>query len=139
MKTKILVLLVFVLTISSCVPKSDYEKLERQLSETEQELSDLKFKYDQILEEKRQEEIEKARTPYVTESQALGYIKDYYSFYNKDTRYRNVELRRTADNRFKVSLETCTKKGSFSNDNFFWNASVRTLTVYNDGKYDFGY
>lgn len=90
-----------------------------------------------LIEEKRQAEIERNRKPYITEAQALQHIKDNYNFDEKHMRYRNVQLRRIADNSFRVSLETCTKKGNFSNNDFFWTSSVRTLTVNNNGKYEF--
>ena len=137
MKNRLLGLAIILFTVSSCVPKSDYEKLEKELETTKQELSDITYKYDLLVEEKRQAEIERNKKPYITEAQALQYIKDNYSFYEKDMRYRNVQLRRIDNNSFRVSLETCIKKGSFSNDDFFWNSQVRTLTVYNNGKYDF--
>lgn len=144
MKIKILSLLIFILTLNGCVSKSDYEKLEREkaqledtLNEIKQELTEVQYNYEQLLEEKRLAEIERNRKPYISEAQALNYIKDNYDFYEKDMRYRNVVLRRVDDNSFRVSLEECTKKGPFSNDDFFWNARVRTLTVHNNGKYDF--
>lgn len=143
---------------SSCVLKSDYNKLEKEkrdleseLEKTKKELSDVNFKYsllnvlleeqeeeqEKIEMEKRQAEIEKNKKPYIKENQALDYIDDYYNFYKKDMLYRNVELRRIAKNSFRVSLETCTKKGDFSNEDFFWSSEVRTLSVYNNGKYEF--
>lgn len=132
------------LSLNACVSKSDYEKLEKekieletQLEETKNELSNVRYKYDQLNEEKIQAEIERNKTPYISEDQALQYIKDNYAFYEKDITYRNVQLRRISDNSFRVSLETCTKKGSFSDDDFFWHSSVRTLTVHKNGKYDF--
>ena len=155
MKSKILILGLSLLTLNACVSKSDYDKLEKEKSELEtllekttQELSDVNYKYDQILEEKkqaeleiirkkRQAEIERNRVPYISDSKAKQYIKDNYAFYEKDTKYRNLQLRRIANNSFKVSLEECTAKGDFSNDDFFWHSRVRTLTIHNNGKYDF--
>ncbi len=144
MKIKLIGLTISLVIMISCVPKSDYEKLEKekadletQLEETMQELSDVTYEYNLLIEEKRQAEIERNKKPYITEAQALKYIKDNYSFYEKDVLYRNVQLRRIDDNSFKVSLETCTNKGDFSNSDFFWNSQVRTLTVYKNGEYDF--
>lgn len=144
MKNGLLGLSTILLSGSSCVLESDYKKLEVdyaelqvQLEVTKQELSDVTYKYDLLVEEQLQAEMERNEKPYITEVQALQYIKDNYSFYEKDMRYRNVQLRRIDDNVFMVSLETCTRKGDFSNDDFFWNSQVRTLTVYKDGKYDF--
>lgn len=137
-------MVIFFISLSSCVPTSDYEKLEKekneletQLEEIKQELADITDKYDLLIEKERQAEIERNKKPYITEAKALKYIKDNYSFYEKDMKYRNVQLRRISGNSFRVSLETCTKKGGFCDDDFFWNSSVRTLTVYNNGKYDF--
>lgn len=137
MKTKLVLLVIITITLIGCVSKSEYEKLEKELEKTKQELTYIKGQYEVLLEEKRQAEIERNRKPYISEAQALQYIKDNYDFYEKDMLYRNVQLRRIDDNSFRVSLETCTKKGSFSNDNFFWFSTVRTLIVYNNGKYDF--
>jgi hypothetical protein len=137
MKINILVLAVSILTLYSCVSKTDYEKLEKTLDETKQDLTDVSYRYELLIEEKRQIEIERNKKPFITDKQALGYIKDNYSFYEKDMKYRNVQLRRTDDNIFRVSLEECTMKGGFSNNNFFWNSRVRTLTVHKSEKYDF--
>lgn len=144
MKIKFLILGFGLLTMNSCVSKSDYDKLEKektdlanQLEEIKQELSVMSDKYYELYEEKRKAEIEKNKKPYISESQALQYIKDNYSFYEKDMLYRNVQLRRISDNSFRVSLEECTKKGPFSDDEFFWRSNVRTLTVHSNGKYDF--
>ena len=130
MKFKFLILGIGILMLNACVSKSDYEKLEK-------EKNDLANKLEELYEEKRLAEIEKNKKPYVSESQALEYIKDNYTFYQKDMLYRNVQLRRISDNSFKVSIEECTKKGQFSNDDFFWFSNIRTLTVYSDGTYDF--
>lgn len=142
MKRKIIALSI-PLIISACgVPQDDYDKLklekealEEKLQDSELEISNLKQQNDDLIEEKRQIEIEKNRTPFVTENQALGYIKDYYDFYDSDVDYRNVRLRRLEDNVFTVLLEECTKKGSFSNNDFFWTARIKQLTVNNDGTY----
>lgn len=137
MKFKTLIIGTAFLTLNSCVPKSDYEKLKEEKNKLELQLEETKKEYNQLLEEKRQAEIEKNRIPYISEEQAMKYIKDNYAFYEKDMKYRNVQLRRIADNSFRVSLEECTKKGDFSNDDFFWHSNVRTLTVHKNGKYDF--
>lgn len=144
MKITQLIILISLFTLSGCVSKSDYEKLEVENSEltiqldaTKQELLNISNKYNQLNYEKQQAEIEKNNTPYISEDQAMQYISDNFAFYEKDVSYRNVQVRRISDNSFSVSLETCTKKGPFSNDEFFWRTSVRNLTVHKSGKYDF--
>tara|TARA_R110000744_G_scaffold88912_1_gene173121 strand:- start:163 stop:606 length:444 start_codon:yes stop_codon:yes gene_type:complete len=144
MKGKIIILGISLLMLNSCVSKSDYEKselekseLEIQLQEIKQELSDVKYKYNQIKQEKSQAEIERNKKPFITENKALQLIGDNFSFYERNMVYRNVKLRRIADNSFKVSLETCINKKNYVSDDFFWKSKVRTLTVYNNGKYDF--
>lgn len=112
-----------------CVPKSEYEQLKADYEE-------LQSKLYYIEEAQRQAEIERNSIPYITEQQALEYIKDRFSFYEKDKVYRNVELRRIADNSFQVSLETCINKADFKRDNFFWKHENRKLIVYNDGSYE---
>jgi hypothetical protein len=135
-KSSVISLLISICLLG-CVSKSDYERVEAELETTKLELSQVKTSYEILLNEKRQEEIRRNSVPYITEEQALGYIDDHFSFYDRDTKYRNVALRRLSDNTFTVAIETCTKKGNFSNDNFFWTSSTRTLTVYPNGKYDF--
>ena len=132
-------LIISLLSISllGCISQSDYDRVQAELETTKFELNQVKTSYEILLNEKRQEEIQRNSVPYVTEEQAIGYIDDHFSFYDRDTKYRNVALRRLSDNTFTVAIETCTKKGNFSNDNFFWTSSTRTLTVYPDGKYDF--
>lgn len=142
MKRKIIALSV-PLIISACgVPQDDYDKLkqenealEEKLQDSELQISNLQQQNGDLLEEKRQIEIEKNRAPFVSESQALDYIKDYYDFYDSDVDYRNVRLRRIEDNVFTVSLEECTNKGEFSNDDFFWHSRIKRLTVNSDGTY----
>ena len=115
------------------------ENIELQIERNElaNELQKTQENYDLLLYEKQQKEIEINKTPYISEKQALQYIQDYYSFYNKDFKYRNVQLRRKAKNSFTVSLEECIDKADFTSGDFFWNSTVRTLTVYEDGNYDF--
>lgn len=147
---KVLYLILF-LGLTGCVSKSKYEKLETDyqslimekrtletdLASVQQSYFQVKSDYDEMLESKRKEEIQRNSKKYISETEALGYIRDYYSFYDGDTKYRNVQLRRTDKNRFKVSLEEVTKKGSFSNNEFFWSSAVFNLIVNNDDTYKF--
>jgi len=144
MKNGLLVVPIFALSLIGCVSQTEYDKLETEKNNAEsslqavkQELSEVSHQYELILEEQRQAEIERNKKPYINELQALQYIEDNFSFYQQDETYRNVQLRRIDDNSFRVSLEQCTKKGTFSNNDFFWHSKVRTLTVHNNGKYDF--
>lgn len=134
-------------TIVGCVPQSDYnqlksekDELELKVGKLEDEISNIQHEYNQLLAEKRETEIEMSKAPYISEEKAILYIKDYYSFYEKDIQYRNIELRRIADNIFKVSVEECGWKSTSGEDpcdggDFYWSAKVRTLTVYNNGKF----
>ena len=130
-----MIFLILLTTLFSCVTKTEYDKLKTEKELLAQKLNLLQSEYDKLLEAQRQVEIERAKIKYYTEQEALGFIKDYYSFYQPDILYRNVRLRRTGDNSFKVSLETTTSKGDFSNDDFFWSSQVYNLTISNDGKY----
>lgn len=122
-------LVVISFLLLGCVPKSEHDQLKSDYEALQSRLNSLE-------EAQRQAEIERNSIPYVTEQQALEYIKDHYSFYEKDKVYRNVELRRIADNSFQVSLETCINKSDFKRDNFFWDHINRKLIVYNDGNYE---
>ncbi len=147
---KVLYLILF-LGLTGCVSKSKYEKLESDyqtlimenqtletdLASVQQNYFQVKSDYEEILESKRKEEIERNAKKYVSESEALGYIRDFYEFYDSDTQYRNIKLRRTDKNIFKISLEEVTKKGPFSDNDFFWKAVVYNLTVNNDNTYKY--
>ena len=151
-----------VVILNSCVSDSAYKKLEKekmelenQLKNNNQKIIELTQKYDTLSNKLKLEEEKKAvakqnpkpnntsietinnNYPYITEEQAMQYINDNYSFYESDVLFRNVRLRRLSNNSFRVSLEECTKKGKFSNDDFFWRSVVRTLIVKNNNKYTF--
>lgn len=147
---KVLYLILF-LGLTGCVSKSKHEKLEADyqdlqiekhnlesdLANLQDDYYEVKTDYDNMVQVKRREEIERSRIKYVSESEALSYIRDFYSFYESDTKFRNINLRRTDQNSFKVSLEEVTSKGSFSNNDFFWSAAVYNLVVNNDDTYTY--
>lgn len=162
MKYIVLSIALNILLASSCVSDSAYKKLENEknilesrLKSNADKLDELSTKYDTLLDKiKKDEEIalkkqnERKTTvsenqnnnyPYVSEEEAMKYINDNYSFYQKDMLFRNVQLRRLSNNSFRVSLEECTKKGNFSNNDFFWSANVKTLKISGNGKYSFEY
>jgi hypothetical protein len=141
MKLKILILLIS-FSFISCVSKSEHESLEKELEETKvllvktnEELSNFKEKFKELNEEKRQAELSKNTRPYITKTEAIEYVKDYYAFYDNDKIYRNAKFRRVEKNVFKVSLEECFKNGRFKENDFFWDSKVRTLTVNNNDTY----
>jgi hypothetical protein len=153
MKFKLLSSVLITSILFSCVSQSDYDKLkiekensekkfksenrekDKKIEKVKYELSLLKEDLNQLMAEKRLSEIEKNRKPYVSELEAKKYLKDYYDFYESDNIYRNAKFRRVDDNVFKVSLEECTKKGGFSDNDFYWHSIVKTLNVKNDGTY----
>ena len=126
-----------------CVSQSEYDKLQEENKKLKEKnsiqfarIALLTSELDELEREKEKAQIEKNRIKWYSDDQALNYVKDYYEFYNTDNKFRNVKIRRVTDNEFRVSLEECTKKASFSNDDFFWNARVYRLTIDNKGKYD---
>jgi hypothetical protein len=150
-----------VVILSSCVSDSAYKKLEKEKKDLEnqirnnnQKINDLTQKYDTLnnklkLEEEDKKEVAKQNPkpnntsietinnnyPFITEEQAMQYINDNYSFYDKNKLYRNVQLRRITSNSFDVSLDEKSK--AFSHNDFNWLSRVKRLTVYNNHKYDF--
>ena len=114
----------------SCgVPQSKYEELK-----TENEK--LKKRNQELLDEISQQKTEKLNDLKVhTEEEALRLLKDWYSFYHADDLFRKPRFRRVANNEFLVSLEECTKKGPFKKQDFFWNAVVLQIIIYEDGTY----
>ena len=126
-----------------CVSQTKYDELLEENKQLKEEngiqstrIMLFEAKVEELEEEKRNAQIEKTKIKWYSDEQALGYVKDYYEFYNSDNRFRNVKIRRVTDNQFRVSLEECTKKANFSNDDFFWNARVYRRTIDNKGNYD---
>ncbi|WP_282774130.1 hypothetical protein [Phaeodactylibacter xiamenensis] len=133
-------LAIVVVFLVSCVPQSDYDQLNSEKQQLERELKNLKYKYNQLLEENRQAEIAKQQIPFIPDSEVIKYIEDNYSFHERGTKYRNVQVKRIADNSFAISLELCNCGSSRDNccsDNFFWEFVVKNLTVHPNGSYDF--
>lgn len=148
---RILILFAISLTLVSCmVPKTDYdalktesEQLKMQNEQLNADLDQLKTEYDKLrldyetLQREKIEAQERAlRTSLHTEGEALRLLKDYYDFYNADMQYRNARVRRLSNNSFVISLEECSKKGPFSDDEFFWHSVNLTITINNDGTYN---
>lgn len=148
---KKLIIAPILLLILSCVSKTEYDNLLNEKENLQSEIIDLNTRLEaqssslaiyqkeiyNLREEKRQADVRKSQVKYITEDEARGYVKDYYEFYEADQLFRNVQIRRVADNKFKVSLESVTRKANFSKDDFFWKAWVYNLTVNNNGTYDF--
>ena len=144
MKINLTLFAAAVLTFSGCVSKSDYEKVKNENDSLTIEIKQLKIDINIVRsenqtfrEEKQKLEEKKRQASYHSEEEALRLVKDYYEFYDADQTYRNPRVRRISNNSFRISLEECTKKGSFSDDNFFWRSTVVRLTISEDGKYDF--
>ena len=133
------------LLLGSCVSKTEYDKLENERQRLEVENNNLEYKLstlryenyqikselDKMLEAKQKEENEKSRVKYVSDSEALGYIKDYYSFYQTNKTYRDIKLRRTSKNSFIVSLEEAF---TFTD---IWSDMIYSLVVNNDKSYNY--
>lgn len=120
----------FTLLLLSCVPKSDYEALERENAQLIQELETLRLEKSQ-----REEQERLALIRHRSEDEALKLIKDYYEFYNADMIYRKPKVRRLSSSQFVISLEECVKKGDFSDQDFFWHSRVISLTINSDDTY----
>ncbi len=50
--------------------------------------------------------------------------------------YINPRLRRFNGNTIEISLEECTKKADFKNEDIFWNSIVLKLVINEDGTYN---
>ena len=106
--------------VVSCVSKTEHEdlefeyrklqlekeNLEKELSELRSEYYEVRSDHDRLLNARRKEEMERKRKKYVSESEALDHIKDYYNFYKGSTAPRDIKLRRTDKNSFVVSLKS---------------------------------
>jgi hypothetical protein len=136
MKTHKALMIILVLLIVGCgVPLKEHEQLIKENDSLKNKIETLEIKYNKLIQEKFQLEIEQKKKKFVTESEALGYLKDYYEFYDANNIFRNPKVRRVDKNAFIISLEECLKKGGFSNKNFFWSSTVKKLVVNNDGTY----
>lgn len=130
---KIITALTFSITLLSCgVPQSDYDKLKSENEQLKNEISNIEIENTEL---KAKLEEKKRIASNHSEAEALKLLKDYYSFYNSDMTYRNPRVRRVDGNTFKISLEDCTKKADFKNDDFFWHSQVLTLVINEDGTY----
>lgn len=131
------------LIITSCVSKSDYEKLESdyhdvlaekqhlkmQLTDLREDYYTMRIDYDKMVQAKKREEIERNRKQYVSESTAIKYIRDYYEFYKSETTPRDIKLKRTDKNSFVVSLKE--SMGGFEMDvNLIYHLLVNSDNTY---------
>jgi hypothetical protein len=123
---KLIYLIVLVPLMLSCVSQTEYDKLKAEKEKLQND-------YDNLLEEKRQIEIVKNSKKHFSETEVLSILKDYYDFYNREMVYRNPKIRRVDSNSFKISLDIRPKKAP--NENFFWDSTVLTLVINNDGSY----
>lgn len=123
---KLIYLIVFAPLMLGCVSQAEYDKLKAEKEKLQND-------YDNLLAEKRQIEIEKNSKKYFSEKDVLSALRDYYEFYDRDMVYRNPKIRRVDNNSFKISMDIRYKKAP--NENFFWNATVITLVINNDGSY----
>lgn len=130
---KIITALIFSSTLLCCgVPQSEYDKLKAENEQFKSEISNIEIENNELkakLEEKKRIDSNHS------EIEALKLLKDYYNFYNSDMIYRNPRIRRVNGNTFNISLEDCTKKADFKNDDFFWHSQVLTLVINEDGTY----
>lgn len=117
--------------LTSCVPKSDYDQLKAENERLREEVESLQSEKREREEQERLESLKQH-----SEEEALRLIKDYYEFYNANMIYRKPKVRRVSSNVFKISLEECTKKGGFSDQDFFWHSRVINLTINSDGTYN---
>lgn len=140
---KIVIVITIPLLFSSClVPKSEYDELESKNEIVVSDNERLKLviqRQNRILDSLDNEKDliarKKLETSLHSENEALRLIEDYYTFYYANMVYRNPQLRRIGDNKFSVSLQECTNKEAFKEDDFFWHSRVLTLTINNDGTY----
>jgi len=136
-------LIITAFALTSCVSKSDYEKLKQENQALTIEAKQLNVRIDnltiennELLEYKNEQEEKKRIASLHTDEEALSLVKDYYEFYNADNIYRNPKVRRVSENVFRISLEECTKKGGFSDNSFFWRSTVIRLTIHENGEYN---
>lgn len=65
-----------------------------------------------------------------TEKDALGFLEDYYSFYQRDKRFRNPIFKRISYNSFEISVEECNK--NYTDDDIYYNSALFILNIKND-------
>ena len=141
MNLKKLLYIISVFTLlTNCVSKSKHEDLKNKNLELRQKLNKVEKELKQYKLKETEQRLNDLALPYVTEKQALAYIKDNYEFFERDKKYKNVKLRRSSKNSFVVALDECgcipvSACYNFPGDCF--NAVVKTLTIYAGGKYDF--
>lgn len=140
---KIITSLIILMILSSCmVPQSDYDKLKLEnesLKSSNDRLDtlnlELRKKIEIIDDENERIEQKKSEISLHSEEEALRLIEDYYRFYYANKIYRNPQLRRIDDNKFRVSLEECINKEGFKENNMFWDSQLLTIEINNNNKY----
>lgn len=135
MKYKYVLLLLF--SFSSCIPASEFEDVMTENSRLTSQITDLKLDIIALKYEIEQLKKKKIVEATYTEDSVLKLLKEYYTFYKRDEVYRKPKVKRVSSNIFHISLEECTKKGEFKENNFFWHSSIYELTIYGNGKYEF--
>ncbi len=150
MKKIITSLIILFLLLSSCiVPKSDNDKLKLDNENLKLENEKLQLSNNQLdtLTQQLSKKLElidienerikqkKLEISLHTENEALRSLEDYYKFYYANKVYRNPQLRRIDDNKFKVSLEECINKEGFKEVDNFWDSRVLTIEINNNGTY----
>jgi len=119
------------LSFMSCNSSNDDNQMQQEIQETKKQLDSLKTiikaKEEQIVLENN----DVNTLFFVTDNQALDYVKDYYSFYLSDWEYRGPILRRRDNNNFDIKLEDHPKDDEY----FPWQTKIIKLTVYKNGEY----
>lgn len=115
--------------LTSCVPKSDYDQLQKENSRLREEVESLRAEKSEREEKERLDNLRQH-----SEDEALKLLKDYYEFYNANFVYRRPKIRRLSNNRFVISLEECIKE--FRDIEFHWHSKVVNLTINSDGTYN---
>ena len=126
--------------VASCVSKEEHRSALEKIDELNQQvydLEDLVNVYKRQIDDcnKKLEEYlsEQRSKPQISEAQAKQYVKDYYAFYKRDWRYKNLQVRRTDKNSFIISLMESQRH--VADDDFFYSSHVYRLTVSQDGSY----
>ena len=136
-------LVFYMLFIFGCISQSDFEKLKfeneclkKRILELEADKANLSEKYNALVVEKKLIESQTKEKKFYSESQALQYLEDYYSFFRRNYTYRDPVIRRSTDNTFLISLEESEKINAEPNKEQ-WMAVLWSLKINANGTYSF--
>lgn len=72
------------------------------------------------------------------EKEVIDFLQEHYDFYDRDHIFRKPLVKKIDTYNYEVSIEECTNKDPFKNDDNFWNAKIVKISRDENGKLQMG-